>query len=211
MSNLSIQELKTKVENSYLDSSLIENLEQIIINSKEYSIELCTALLKLYQVYPKRINTDIIIATISKALAASPFPDFALVYAILPSYLKLSEVFQKFVELNFFLETGRFEIFWQKANAFSTVIFDFHDSFSSGIRKFITKMISITYSKINVDEMIQYLNINKEQLEILIKQNGWQISDSLITLSPQNIQENNSTKKIEEVEQLEKLLTLALQ
>ncbi|CAN8242351.1 unnamed protein product [Cochlearia groenlandica] len=97
---------------------LLHDLESYVneqITSQTYSLDANLCLLRLYQFEPERMNTHIVVRILVKALMAMPSSDFSLCLFLIPERVQMEEQFKALIVLSHYLETGRFQQFWDEA------------------------------------------------------------------------------------------------
>ncbi|XP_012847978.1 PREDICTED: eukaryotic translation initiation factor 3 subunit K-like [Erythranthe guttata] len=92
----------------------IENYVNEQVSSQTYSLNANLCLLRLYQVEPERMSTQIVARILIKALMAMPAPDFSLCLFLIPERVQMEEQFKTLIVLSHSLETARFRQFWDE-------------------------------------------------------------------------------------------------
>ncbi|KAL0660230.1 hypothetical protein Bca4012_080815 [Brassica carinata] len=93
----------------------LENYVNEQVTSQTYSLDANLCLLRLYQFEPERMNTHVVARILIKALMAMPTPDFSLCLFLIPERVQMEEQFKALIVLSHYLETGRFQQFWDEA------------------------------------------------------------------------------------------------
>ncbi|CAF2031614.1 unnamed protein product [Brassica oleracea] len=93
----------------------LENYVNEQVTSQTYSLDSNLCLLRLYQFEPERMNTHVVARILIKALMAMPTPDFSLCLFLIPERVQMEEQFKALIVLSHYLETGRFQQFWDEA------------------------------------------------------------------------------------------------
>ncbi|KAM7277146.1 hypothetical protein ACFE04_019012 [Oxalis oulophora] len=137
----------------------LENFVNEQVASQKYSLDANLCLLRLYQ-----------------ALMAMPAPDFSLCLFLIPERVQMEEQFKQLIVLSHYLETGRFQQFWDEA-AKSRHIVEAVPGFEKAIQSYAVHVLSLTYQKVPRAVLAEAINIEGLSLDKFIEQqvdsSGW--------------------------------------
>ncbi|XP_010526137.1 PREDICTED: eukaryotic translation initiation factor 3 subunit K-like [Tarenaya hassleriana] len=177
----------------------LENYVNEQVASQTYSLEAALCLLRLYQFEPERMSTQIVTRILIKALMAMPAPDFSLCLFLIPEKVQMEEQFKTLIVLSHYLETGRFQQFWDEA-AKSRHIVEAVPGFEQAIQAYAVHVLSLTYQKVPRSLLAEVVNMEGASLDKFIEHhvanNGWTVgkADGSIIL-PQNEYNHPKLKK----------------
>ncbi|CAN8327188.1 unnamed protein product [Cochlearia groenlandica] len=154
----------------------LENYVNEQVTSQTYSLDANLCLLRLYQFEPERINTHIVARILVKALMAMPTSDFSLCLFLIPERVQMEEQFKALVVLSHYLETGRFQQFWDEA-AKNRNILEAVPGFEQAIQAYASHLLSLSYQKVPRSVLAEAFNMEGASLDKYIEHqvtnNGW--------------------------------------
>ncbi|KAH0900906.1 hypothetical protein HID58_040409 [Brassica napus] len=168
----------------------LENYVNEQVTSQTYSLDANLCLLRLYQFEPERMNTHIVARILVKALMAMPAPDFSLCLFLIPERVQMEEQFKTLIVLSHYLETGRFQQFWDEA-AKNPHILEAVPGFEQAIQAYASHLLSLSYQKVPRSVLAEAVNMDGASLDKFIEHqvanSGWIVAkeDGSIVL-PQN-------------------------
>ncbi|RID77566.1 hypothetical protein BRARA_A00468 [Brassica rapa] len=168
----------------------LENYVNEQVTSQTYSLDANLCLLRLYQFEPERMNTHIVARILVKALMAMPAPDFSLCLFLIPERVQMEEQFKTLIVLSHYLETGRFQQFWDEA-AKNRHILESVPGFEQAIQAYASHLLSLSYQKVPRSVLAEAVNMDGASLDKFIEHqvanSGWIVAkeDGSIVL-PQN-------------------------
>nr|VDC73974.1 unnamed protein product [Brassica rapa] len=168
----------------------LENYVNEQVTSQTYSLDANLCLLRLYQFEPERMNTHIVARILLKALMAMPAPDFSLCLFLIPERVQMEEQFKTLIVLSHYLETGRFQQFWDEA-AKNRHILEAVPGFEQAIQAYASHLLSLSYQKVPRSVLAEAVNMDGASLDKFIEHqvanSGWIVAkeDGSIVL-PQN-------------------------
>ncbi|KAF3529294.1 hypothetical protein DY000_02036694 [Brassica cretica] len=151
----------------------LENYVNEQVTSQTYSLDANLCLLRLYQ-----------------ALMAMPAPDFSLCLFLIPERVQMEEQFKTLIVLSHYLETGRFQQFWDEA-AKNPHILEAVPGFEQAIQAYASHLLSLSYQKVPRSVLAEAVNMDGASLDKFIEHqvanSGWIVAkeDGSIVL-PQN-------------------------
>ncbi|MQL86766.1 hypothetical protein Taro_019302, partial [Colocasia esculenta] len=109
---------------SFLTSTTPRVRPQFIpkVSSQTYSLDANLCLLRLFQFEPERMNLQIMVRILVKALMALPAPDFNLCLFLIPERVQKEEQIKTMIVLSHYLETARFRQFWDEAAKYRSIL-----------------------------------------------------------------------------------------
>jgi len=147
-----------------------------------YDLDANLAVLKLYQFNPSLTNTGVISKILLKALTQLPNPDFNLCLYLLNELVLDEPEIVKIMNAHELLETARYNEFWKEIGSLSELTSKV-SGFADSIRKFIALNAGITFQKVNISILAEFLNLEGEALNAFIKSLGWTTSNNVVTLA----------------------------
>ncbi|XP_078441351.1 eukaryotic translation initiation factor 3K [Wolffia australiana] len=156
----------------------LENYANEQVASQTYSLDANLCLLRHYQFEPERMNIQIVIRILVKALMALPAPDFNLCLFLVPERVQMEEQIKTLIVLSHFLETARFQQFWDEA-AKNRHILDAVPGFEQAIQAYAVHVLSLTYQKVPRSILAEAVNIEGLVLdrfvEFHVANSGWSV------------------------------------
>ncbi|KAJ7225801.1 armadillo-type protein [Mycena pura] len=178
--------------------SILEDYLYHQIRSQEYDCLANLAILKLYQFNPDLYNPDIVINILTKALTASPLPDFNLCISLLderPINATLDEpdplpsLLPTLKRLNDLLYKCRFPAFWEYYQ--SDELENLRDNytvecvgFEDAVREVAIRAVKATFTRISADRLASYLDLNGSELTEFVEKKGWKMEENVIVIPP---------------------------
>ncbi|PKA54059.1 Eukaryotic translation initiation factor 3 subunit K [Apostasia shenzhenica] len=154
----------------------LENHVNEQVSSQTYSLDANLCLLRLYQFEPQRMSIQIVARILIKALMALPAPDFSLCLFLIPEQVQMEEQFKTLIVLSHYLETARFQQFWDEA-AKNRHILEVVPGFEQAIQAYAIHVLSLTYQKVPRPVLAEAINIEGLSLdkfvEYQVANNGW--------------------------------------
>ncbi|CAG7898303.1 unnamed protein product [Brassica rapa] len=169
----------------------LENYVNEQVTSQTYSLDANLCLLRLYQFEPERMNTHVVARILIKALMAMPAPDFSLCLFLIPERVQMEEQFKSLIVLSHYLETGRFQQFWDEAAKNRHILIETVPGFEQAIQAYATHLLSLSYQKVPRSVLSEAVNMDGASLDKFIEHqvtnSGWIVEkeDGSIVL-PQN-------------------------
>ncbi|KAF8097059.1 hypothetical protein N665_0296s0040 [Sinapis alba] len=169
----------------------LENYVNQQVTSQTYSLDANLCLLRLYQFEPERMNTHIVARILVKALMAMPASDFGLCLFLIPERVQMEEQFKTLTVLSHYLETGRFQQFWDEA-AKNRHILEAVPGFEEAIQAYASHLLSLSYQKVPRSVLAEAVNMDGASLDKFIEHQvangGWIVEkgDGSIIVLPQN-------------------------
>ncbi|KAJ2745497.1 hypothetical protein GGI20_002101 [Coemansia sp. BCRC 34301] len=174
------------------------------------------ALLKLYQFNPEMVDTDVIRRILAKALISAIPGDFNLCLYLLSDEICRDPSIAKLLSLRESLERAQFVKFWrdmyqEEEDEEEASVVDGIAGFDNGLRKLILGEITATYQTIPAVAVQDMVNLDEEAVLRLAKENGWTVTDGIISLPLKTENEAKGSIINENVsfEQLTKMLSAA--
>ncbi|WZY86266.1 hypothetical protein YC2023_032650 [Brassica napus] len=168
----------------------LENYVNEQVTSQTYSLDANLCLLRLYQFEPERMNTHVVARILIKALMAMPTPDFSLCLFLIPERVQMEEQFKALIVLSHYLETGRFQQFWDEA-AKNRHFLESVPGFEQAIQAYASHLLSLSYQKLPRSVLAEAVNMDGASLNKFIEHqvanSGWiieKVSGSIVL--PQN-------------------------
>jgi translation initiation factor 3 subunit K len=185
------------------------------IRSEEYDCLANLAILKLYQFNPDLYNADVVINILLKSLTAIPLPDFNLCISLLderpinaqssadepdqlPTFLPL------LTGLHGLLLQCRFPAFWEvyysdKLTALRDNYTVEFKGFDDAVREVAIRAVRATFTRIGKGRLESYLHLSGDALDAYIKELGWPIENSVLTVPPNPDNQIESTVVQEQI------------
>jgi len=151
--NMSAQEVQAllgsleRYEPTSID--VLEEYVRVNVGNKSHHLEANLALVKLYQLYPKRLNLNVLELILAQALMNPKEQAFHLSLCMLPEKVCKEESIVKLTHLNDALNNAQFFEFWDKVRGSENVISNL-PGFEEEIRDFIFDECSRAYKKASV-------------------------------------------------------------
>ncbi|KAL0739363.1 hypothetical protein Bca4012_015573 [Brassica carinata] len=154
----------------------LENYVNEQVTSQTYSLGANLCLLRLYQFEPERRNTHVVARILIKALMAMPAPDFSLCLFLIPERVQMEEQFKALIVLSHYLETGRFQQFWEEA-AKNRHILEAVPGFEQAIQAYASHLLSLSYQNVPRSVLAEAVNMDGASLDKFIEHqvanSGW--------------------------------------
>ncbi|EDQ90703.1 uncharacterized protein MONBRDRAFT_15993 [Monosiga brevicollis MX1] len=151
----------------YFEKTLEENY---------YDLDVCLAILKLYQFNPTYFNLPTACTVLLKALTGMPDNDFFLCASLLTVESQQQRPIQQLMYLHQLLESCRFAEFWVRCGrpAITRPLFVTVVGFVETIREYAAYIIQSTYQHVSVDVVREMTNIkDAAALEEFAKSHEW--------------------------------------
>lgn len=156
----------------------LENYVNEQVSSRTYSLDANLCLLRLYQFEPERMSTQIVARILVKALMALPAPDFSLCLFLIPERVQMEEQFKSLIVLSHYLETARFQQFWDEATK-SRHILEVVPGFEQAVQDYAIHVLSLTYQKVPRPVLAEAINIEGLSLDKFLEHQvtncGWAV------------------------------------
>jgi hypothetical protein len=178
-------------DSSYFNEATITLLEKFVseesTNAAVYSAKANRGLLKLYQMFPARLNQDVVTTILVKvraiepeylfviisrartpfplpsslqSLTALPEPDYLLASYLVPESLRSSEALTSLSELERKLQVGQFGSFWTSAKEDSArALLGRVAGVDDAVRLFIARAIERTYQRIDLGSLAAAVDV----------------------------------------------------
>ncbi|KAH8856027.1 Eukaryotic translation initiation factor 3 subunit K [Schistosoma japonicum] len=166
------------------------------ITNNEYDFEANLALLRLYQFNPERFNAECAKLVLLKAIVSMNHWDFTLCKYLIHLEHLSKEPLLHVVQLGFLLETCRFTEFWMKVKENPKLVSAI-SGFRESVCKFIVQIISQTYQRISKILLMNFLDIQENELIQFCKKYQW--SETIDENNVQLILVNNHEENIKSV------------
>jgi len=171
-----IQQLIDGVDRYNPDNvSILEEYLAAQCQTEEYDLMANLAILKLYQFNPHLTNETVIYNILAKALTAIPEPDFNLSLYLLDDKIAGSDEVSRLTTLQQLLEQSRYSKFWETYSSspeFQELTAEVK-GFGNAIRRVISKVVAMTYQKIEEAVLRSYLNLEGDAFASFLIANGW--------------------------------------
>jgi len=171
------------------------------IRMDEYDSLANLAILKLYQFNPDLYNGDVVVNILIKALASTPMPDFNLCVALLSEQRHfpiaasteepdpLPQLLPQLITLSSLLEQCRFPDFWRlyHSEEYDTLRDNYTvecKGFEQSVREVAVRAVRTTFLSIGEARLSSYLNLQGSDLHEFVRERGWMLKDSTVTLPP---------------------------
>lgn len=140
--------------------SAIAPLEAAVAAAGPSAARAGRALLRLYQLYPARLERERVIAALALALVELPRNDFQLALYLVPAALRGDAAVLALEECEKLLQVGRFAALWAKARdpALAGPLAAIA-GFAHGIRSFMLAVLNRMYVRIELAELGNYLDL----------------------------------------------------
>merc|ERR1711871_1619985 len=148
---------------------LIPNLEASVdkqISGGSFDLSTNLVLLRMYQFFPDRTNSTVLVRVLVKALMQLPGTDFTQCAYLVPQRLQLKE-------------------FWEVASK-CKYLWESIPGFEQSIRDFALHAINLTFSQIRKQKLGEILSLEGGELDALVKdraaKSGWKVTGDVIRL-----------------------------
>ena len=138
------------------------------IASKTFDLSTNLVLLRMYQFFPERTNSTVLVKVLVKALTQLPGNDFALRVHLVPHHFQLEEPIANPKNLAELAETMRFKDFWEAASKCRN-LWESIPGFEECIRKFALHAVGLTFSRINKKRLGEILSLTGGELDTLVR------------------------------------------
>uniref|UniRef100_A0A7S2YX86 Eukaryotic translation initiation factor 3 subunit K n=1 Tax=Chloropicon laureae TaxID=464258 RepID=A0A7S2YX86_9CHLO len=196
---------------------LIPTLEAFVdkqIASKSFDLSTNQVLLRMYQFFPEKTNSTVLVKILVKALMQLPGTDFTLCTYLVPQRFQLEEPIAKLSALAQYAECMQFKEFWDLASN-CKYLWESIPGFEEAIRNFALHAINLTFSQITKLKLGEILSLSGPELDALVKEHqaksGWQLVGDVVHLAENDLQKQMAKKKGSEMlnfNQFGPLLTL---
>ncbi|KAI9479113.1 hypothetical protein IWW42_004862 [Coemansia sp. RSA 1085] len=169
------------------------------------------ALLKMYQFNPTMLDIDVVRRILAKALISTG--DFNLCLYLLTDDICQDPSISKLLTLREHLERAQFDAFWKEMedDDEEESAVDGIAGFDKGLRKLIINEITSTFQTMETQLVGKMVNLDEEAVLRLAKEQGWSVSNGIVSLPLKAENEAKTTVIKENVkfEQLTKILGAA--
>ena len=177
---------------------------QVALNKYDFRANL--SLLKLYQFDPPRVNDQITLKILLKAIANMPYPDFLICKSLMDKEFcdciqqeDLMGVFR----IHYLLEVCQFEEAWQTIDQMQYLIYKI-EGFDAAVRNYIGHVVASTFANVPRDTMCQLLGgISVAVLNEMAATRKWQVTSNQVFFPGH--EDNVKSKNIKEVLNFEKV------
>jgi len=149
--------------------SSITTLEGLLKEAGPHAVKAGKALLRLYQIYPARLNRDNVVAGLALALTALPKSDFQLALYLVPAPVRADAAVVALEECERLLQMGRFTAFWEKTKAAELAgPLASAAEFANGIRGFMLEALNRMYQRVELPTLNTYLDLVRQPSFVLV-------------------------------------------
>ena len=139
----------------------------------------------MYQFFPERTNSTVLVKILVKALMQLPGTDFTLCTYLVPQRFQLEEPIANLSTLAKQAECMQFKEFWEVASK-CRYLWESIPGFEESIRNFALHAINLTFSQIRKQKLGEILALGGSDLDTLVKEHcsssGWQLVGDVINL-----------------------------
>lgn len=154
------------------------------------------AVLKLYQFYPERYNSQVVPKILIKMLTMLPSTDFQCALYLIPENKTVDEPIPVIMRMQELLETGKFNAFWEESGTCAELLESVPGAIDA-IRQFMVSVLGRTYKTVDQSTLRELLNLSADELGKLCEKEGWKISGDVVEL-PSNNENQPRPRSMEE-------------
>jgi translation initiation factor 3 subunit K len=173
---------------SRYNPDLVPSLEEYVdkqIASRTFDLSTNLVLLRMYQFFPDRTNSTVLVKVLVKALMQLPGTDFTLCAYLVPQRFQLEEPIANLLALAQYAECMQFKEFWEVASK-CKYLWESIPGFEESIRNFAFHAINLTFSEIRKQKLGEILSLSGAALDATVKEHcstsGWEVVGDVIHL-----------------------------
>ncbi|WIA43891.1 hypothetical protein OEZ86_010301 [Tetradesmus obliquus] len=163
---------------------LERNLEEQITGTAKYSLDVATAVFRLYQLQPSVARKELIARALLKALSQMPQQDYRILIHLLPERLVAEEPVSSVVLLAQHLEACNLQDFWAATGSCKDTISKV-PGFQDAIRNYVLHSLSITFQRVSLRVLGDWLKLDGSALQQLLADKakaGWKVQGEVVCL-----------------------------
>jgi len=169
---------------SRYDVAILPQLEADVeaqCKNSTYDLDVCLAVLKLYQFHPEQLKVPTVAKILIKALMNLPSTDFLTCTYLVPERVLDEAPIKDVCTVANLLETCSFREFW---GAVEPLRKEVPADFDAAVRAFILATFEITYQSVPRAHLLASLGLKGEsELAPLISSKGWTLSGDSVKVS----------------------------
>ena len=155
------------------------------ISGGSFDLSTNLVLLRMYQFFPDRTNSTVLVKVLVKALMQLPGTDFTQCAYLVPQRFQLEEPIANLLTLAQHAECMQFKEFWEVASK-CKYLWESIPGFEQSIRDFALHAINLTFSQIRKQKLGEILSLEGGELDALVKdraaKSGWKVTGDVIQL-----------------------------
>jgi len=161
--------------------TLEEYVERQIQDPNLYHAECNRTILKFYTFQPTKINVDVVVKILIKAMMQLPSTDFMACLYIIPNSVQTDSTVSKLIRLCRMLQICDFQTFWSVSSE-QADLFDSVPGFVEAIRAFIVDVIQSTFRSIYLHDLGPIINLSGNDLQEFLKRQSWSVDGDLVRI-----------------------------
>lgn len=172
--------------------ALTAYLEEQMADASSYSLKNNVAILKIYTLFPCKLETDVVQKILIQCLTQLPANDFNICLAQVPLPVQEQPAIAQIVGLHNILQSCMFYKFWTESlkplvNHASLSVIDV-PGIRESVRRFILDVVPLVYQHMGVPEMRTLLNFEKncDEFEKLLESCKWTLEGGYKREDPQS-------------------------
>eukprot|EP01094_Clydonella_sp_ATCC50884_P010855 TRINITY_DN20671_c0_g1_i1.p1 TRINITY_DN20671_c0_g1~~TRINITY_DN20671_c0_g1_i1.p1 ORF type:complete len:205 (-),score=81.74 TRINITY_DN20671_c0_g1_i1:39-653(-) len=192
------------------EESAIAGLEQAVAaqaaGSATYDKDAVLAIIRLYALYPHRLQGSVMVHALGLALKQLPTGDFHHCIHMIPDSVQSEEPVSVMVNMAALLESGAFCKFWEAAKQCRDLL-NTIDGFDASIRNFILGVLKATYTRAKASYVAALLDVSEGELKAMAAAEGVQVEGDAVTFTASDAQNRVRQPDLMNMPQLAKFLT----
>eukprot|EP00761_Pharyngomonas_kirbyi_P013286 gb/GECH01013313.1/.p1 GENE.gb/GECH01013313.1/~~gb/GECH01013313.1/.p1 ORF type:complete len:203 (+),score=40.27 gb/GECH01013313.1/:1-609(+) len=176
----------------YTENQLAEFEEQVK-NPNSYNLETNINLLKLYQVFPHKVDVTLVKSILVRAIMNLPETDFMLCSCLVSKSIRQKPEISSLFHLAQLIENADYEKIWQDDSTKS--LLESESKLANAIRSYIACVMEWTCRSISKSQVLSLLNLNDSSFSSFAQERLWTIDDAGATVTfPENDFNHPETK-----------------
>lgn len=177
---------------SRFDVAILPQLEADVdaqCKGESYDLEVCLAVLKLYQFHPDQLKPPMVAKILIKALMNLPSTDFLTCTYLVPERVLDAAPVSSVCTVANLLESCKFREFWGALEPLRAELLPSTPGFDKAVRAYILSTFEITYQSVPKAHLVASLGLKGDsELAPLVSGKGWTLEgDSVkVTLNASN-------------------------
>lgn len=172
---------------SRFDVAILPQLEADVeaqCKGENYDLEVCLAVLKLYQFHPDQLKATIVAKILIKALMNLPSTDFLTCTYLVPERVLDAAPVKDVCTVASLLESCKFREFWGALEPLRAELLPSTPGFEKAIRAFILSTFEITYQSVPKAHLVASLGLKGDaELGPLVSGKGWVVEGDSVKVS----------------------------
>ena len=172
---------------SRFDVAILPQLEADVdaqCKGESYDLEVCLAVLKLYQFHPDQLKPPMVAKILIKALMNLPSTDFLTCTYLVPERVLDAAPVSSVCTVANLLESCKFREFWGALEPLRAELLPSTPGFDKAVRAYILSTFEITYQSVPKAHLVASLGLKGDsELAPLVSGKGWTLEGDSVKVS----------------------------